>query len=289
MTNPSCDSKTSVALEACGLRFVYGRHTALDGVDLTFGRGVHGVLGPNGAGKTTLLRLLSTAAVPESGVVRIVGKDPWRDRNLQSVRAWIGYLPQRLGFYPRHTVAEFVRLVTLLKAVPTREARRDEVARVLEVVDLGDRAGQKIGTLSGGMRQRLGLACALVGDPPVIIMDEPTVGLDPEQRSMFRELISHIGVEHTVVISTHQTEDVSALCRRVYVILDGRVVWSGATADLIEQARGRVWESPSKEGQLSSWISANGKWRNLGAPARDSVLLEPNVEDGYLVALAEAR
>lgn len=281
-------SPDAAALRSEGLGYNYGQVVALDSVDLSFGPGVHGVLGPNGAGKTTLLRLLATATAPERGHLWVEGRDPWVNGNLRSVRGLIGYLPQKPGFYPRHTVADFLRLTTLLKAIPGQAARTAEISRVLEVVDLTGRADKRIGTLSGGMRQRLGLACALVNDPPVLVMDEPTVGLDPEQRSTFRELVSGIGVDHTVVMSTHQTEDVSALCRTVHVVAHGRVVYHGVTRDLVDRARGRIWESDEKEGQLSSWISGSGRWRNLGTPPPAAALLEPTVEDGYLVTLAEA-
>ena len=284
---PSNDTAAVLRLEGVG--FSYGRRAAVVQADLSFGQGVHAILGPNGAGKTTLLRILATAAAPDTGRVWIGGDDPWADGKLQSVRARIGYLPQKPGFYPRHSVVDFLELVTLLQAIPHRKARGAEITRVLEVVGLEQRARQKIGDLSGGMRQRLGLACALVGNPPVVIMDEPTVGLDPKQRSMFRELVSGIGTDHAVVISTHQTEDVSALCRTVHVIVEGRVVYQGATADLVDRGRGRVWESDTKEGQLSSWLSGSGRWRNLGSPSPAAVLLEPTVEDGYLVTLAEAQ
>lgn len=288
MAEPGLDAPGPPALRVDDLEFHYGRRPALVGVTLSFDRGVHGILGPNGAGKTTLLRVLATAEAPQSGRIQVAGRDPWVGRNLQSVRSSVGYMPQKLGFHPRHTVEDFLQLVTLLKVVGGRRARRAEIGRVLEVVGLAQRSKDRIGTLSGGMRQRLGLACALVKDPPILIMDEPTVGLDPEQRSMFRELASNLGTEHAVVISTHQTEDVSALCRTVHVVSDGRVVFSGPTVELVERARGRVWESPDKEGQLSSWITGSGTWRNLGSPPPATVAIDPTVEDGYLVALAEA-
>jgi ABC-2 type transport system ATP-binding protein len=276
-------------VSASGLSLRYGGTRALDDVSLRLTPGVTGLLGPNGAGKTTLLRVLATAVPPDRGAFTVLGNDPGTARGRQEVRRVLGYLPQTPGFHPDFTAFEFVDYVAILKELTDRGARHREVRRVLEEVDLGDVRGRRIKKLSGGMRQRVALAAALVGDPGFLVLDEPTVGLDPEQRMRFRELIAQAGEGRTVLLSTHQTEDVAMLCNRVVVLAGGQVRFDGTPAALTARAAGQVWSSTEREpGALAGWRTGTGTFRNVGDPPPGAELLEPTLEDGYLLTLDSA-
>jgi ABC-2 type transport system ATP-binding protein len=276
-------SATDVAVRADGVVLRYGRTTALDGVSLSLGTGVTGLLGPNGAGKTTLLRVVATAVRPDAGSVTAFGHDVLSGPGRLALRRRLGYLPQDPGFHPSFTAFEFVDYVAILKELTVRSARHAEVRRVLAQVGLDAQRGKRMRALSGGMRQRVALAAALVGDPALLILDEPTVGLDPEQRMRFRELFADLGEGRSVLLSTHQTEDVMSLCRTVVVIDQGRVRFSGAPTDLAGLAAGRVWTSDARApGALASWRTGTGAYRHVGDPPAGAVLLEPTIEDGYL-------
>ncbi|GAA4587191.1 ABC transporter ATP-binding protein [Planotetraspora phitsanulokensis] len=272
-----------------GLTKRFGRKTVLDGLALELGRGVTGLLGPNGAGKTTLLRTLATTLAPDAGEVRALGLDPSDRVQRTEIRRRLGYLPQSPGHYPHFTAFELVEYVAILKEHADRRKRHREVRRVLAETGLTEQSRTKVRKLSGGMRQRLALAQALLGDPDLLVLDEPTVGLDPEQRMRFRALVSRLGESRTVLLSTHQTEDVAALCERVIVMKDGRNVFDGTPRDLAATAAGQVWLShrPPADSQLF-WRAADGRYRTLGARPQDAVPAEPGVEDGYLLLLGEA-
>ncbi|WP_367322189.1 ABC transporter ATP-binding protein [Streptomyces sp. HUAS ZL42] len=292
MTTESTTGPSTVS--ATGLSLRYGGTRALDGVSLQLTRGVTGLLGPNGAGKTTLLRVLATAVPPDRGGFTALGHDPGTASGRLALRRTLGYLPQTPGFHPDFTAFDFVDYVAILKELTDRGARHREVARVLEAVDLGAVRGKRIKRLSGGMRQRVALAAALVGDPGFLVLDEPTVGLDPEQRMRFRELIAQAGEGRTVLLSTHQTEDVAMLCHRVVVLAHGRVHFEGTPAELTARANGRVWSSTERQpGARAGWRTGTGTFRNIGDPPAGADLLEPTLEDGYLLVLdgetAEAR
>ncbi|MFE1010970.1 ABC transporter ATP-binding protein [Streptomyces sp. NPDC058794] len=273
-------------VSASGLSLSYGRTRALDDVSLRLTPGVTGLLGPNGAGKTTLLRVLATAVPADRGAFTVLGHDPGSARGRQEVRRRLGYLPQTPGFHPDFTAFEFVDYVAVLKEMTGRAARHREVRRVLEESGLGDVRGRKIKKLSGGMRQRVALAAALVGDPGFLVLDEPTVGLDPEQRMRFRELIAGAGEGRTVLLSTHQTEDVAMLCNRVVVMAAGTVRFDGTPAGLTARAAGRVWSSGARDaGAKAGWRTGDGSFRNVGDPPEGAELVEPTLEDGYLLAL----
>ncbi|MFE7933240.1 ABC transporter ATP-binding protein [Streptomyces sp. NPDC057456] len=273
-------------LTATDLTLRFGGTRALDGVSLRLTRGVTGLLGPNGAGKTTLLRVLATAVPPDGGAFTALGHDPGTAAGRLALRRTLGYLPQTPGFHPEFTAFEFVDYVAILKELTDRGARLREVRRVLEAVDLSEVRGTRIKRLSGGMRQRVALAAALVGDPGFLVLDEPTVGLDPEQRMRFRELIAQAGEGRTVLLSTHQTEDVAMLCHRVVVLAQGRVRFEGTPADLTARAAGRVWSSTERDpNALAGWRTGTGSFRNIGDPPTGAALLEPTLEDGYLLAL----
>ncbi|HWS34463.1 MAG TPA: ABC transporter ATP-binding protein [Actinoplanes sp.] len=272
-----------------GLSKHYGSRTALHSVDLTINGGVTGLLGPNGAGKSTLLRCLATALAPDGGSIRVSGFDPSVPAQRTEARRRIGYLPQNPGLYPNFTAYDLLDYVAVLKEITATRRRRAEVRRVLDEVELTDRAKTKVRKLSGGMRQRLGLAQALLGDPALVILDEPTVGLDPEQRMLFRALISRLGEHRTVLLSTHQTEDVGALCERVVVMSGGRVIFEGSPRELAGVADGQVWlaEDPPK-GNSAYWRNADGLYRTIGQRPSGAEATRPSIEDGYLMLLGTA-
>ncbi|MEV7519878.1 ABC transporter ATP-binding protein [Streptomyces sp. NPDC091371] len=261
----------------------YGAKEVIGGLDLELGPGVTGLLGPNGAGKTTLLRCLATALTPDSGRIDVLGLDPADPAQRTRLRRLIGYLPQNPGLYPHFTAAAMVDYIAILKEITDRRARKSEVRRVLAEVDLEDSARTKVRKLSGGMRQRLGIAQALIGDPGFLIMDEPTVGLDPEQRMRFRTLTSRLGEDRTVLLSTHQTEDIAALCDRVIVFSKGAVLFDGTPPELADGAKGRVWSSDVRPDQgRIFWRTADGRYRVVGERPPGGKPADPTVEDGYL-------
>jgi len=263
----------------------YGATTALDSLNLQIGLGVTGLLGPNGAGKTTLLRCLATALAPDAGRLSILGLDPFVAAQRTQLRRRLGYLPQDPGLYPNFTAYDLLDYIAVLKELTDRQRRQAEVRRVLAEVGLADRAKTKVRKLSGGMRQRLGLAQALLGEPDLLILDEPTVGLDPEQRMLFRALISRLGETRTVLLSTHQTEDVSALCERVVVLSGGRSVFDGTPRELAELASGKVWLSAGPAPTGVYWRNAEGEYRTLGDRPVQGEPTPPSIEDGYLTLM----
>jgi ABC-2 type transport system ATP-binding protein len=218
-------------VEVKALVYTFRRTQAVAGVDLSIGNEVFGLLGPNGAGKTTLLRTLATVSRPDSGSVRLLGRDPADHRQRREIRQRLGYLPQTLSYYPAFTVAEFVEYFALLKEIP-RGKVRGAAARAIDRVGLADRARSRLRTLSGGMLRRAGVAQAIVNDPELLLLDEPTAGLDPGQRVEFRALLREIGAQSTVVVSTHLVEDVGTACTQVALMLAGKVVFSGTPGEL---------------------------------------------------------
>jgi ABC-2 type transport system ATP-binding protein len=268
----------------------FGRTRALDGVTFTAGLGVTGLLGPNGAGKTTLLRMLATVLAPDGGRIQLLGRNPQDATDRLEIRRRLGYLPQEPGFHRGFTVFEFVDYVAILKELTDRRARHDEVRRVIDAVGLRDVAGRKIRALSGGMRRRVGVAQAILGEPELVVLDEPTAGLDPEQRLRFRDLVSRIGEGRTVLLSTHQTEDVSALCAHVVVVDRGRTVFEGTPSALTGTADGRVWLSSDRTPAARlAWRTAEGDVRNIGdAVPAGAQAVRPTLEDAYLLLVGEA-
>ena len=225
----------NIELTDLGRRF--GRTQAVAGVTLQAGPGVFGLLGPNGAGKTSLLRMMATVLPPSSGTLRLLGRDPGAHGPRREIRRRLGYLPQNLGYYPGFTVADFVEYFALLKEVPPAKVPR-AVATAIERTDLGDRARAKLRTLSGGMLRRVGIAQAIVNDPELLLLDEPTAGLDPEQRVAFRALLRQMGEHATVVVSTHLVEDVGAACTDVTLMDRGRIVFRGTPQELTARGEG---------------------------------------------------
>nr|WP_281363734.1 ATP-binding cassette domain-containing protein [Nocardioides daedukensis] len=266
----------------------YGGTPALRDVDLTFGTGVTGLLGPNGAGKTTLLRIVATGIAADRGDVRLLGLDPHSGHAaLTEVRRGLGYLPQELGYPTDMTTFGFVEYVAVLKEWNDKRARHREVRRVLELVDLATLAGKRVAKLSGGQRRRVGLAQALIGNPRLLVLDEPTTGLDPAQRAQLRRTLSVVAHDATVLISTHQTEDVAALCERVVVLAEGQVRFDGTVVDLVGTANGQVWLTDTEvPDAVVTWRTGTGRHRVVGGsrpPQADAA--EPTLEDAYLLML----
>lgn len=217
-------------LVAEGISQGYGRKTVLDGVSIELRTGTTALLGPNGAGKSTLLRTLATVQPHRSGRLVIDGRDIRSEGLARKARRALGYLPQDFGYDPAMRVVDFVHYGAWTRGVP-RERRIEDARDALDYVGLADRACEKMGRLSGGMRQRAGIAWAIVGRPPVVLLDEPTVGLDPEQRLHFRDLLRGLS-DTAVLLSTHLTDDVDAVCERVGVMSAGSIVFTGTTAEL---------------------------------------------------------
>ena len=226
----------------------FGRTQAVAGVTVQAGPGVFGLLGPNGAGKTTLLRMMATVIPPSSGTLRLLGRDPGGYGPRREIRRRLGYLPQSLGYYPGFTVAEFVEYFALLKEMPAARVPA-AVAAAVEQADLGDKARAKLRTLSGGMLRRVGIAQAIVNNPELLLLDEPTAGLDPEQRVAFRALLRDLGERATVVVSTHLVEDVGAACTEVALMNAGKIVFRGTPEQLTARGEGHgVGDAPMERG-----------------------------------------
>jgi ABC-type multidrug transport system ATPase subunit len=213
---------------------------------------VFGLLGPNGAGKTTLLRMMATAVPPTSGQLRLLGRDPASYGPRREIRRKLGYLPQNPGYYPGFTVAEFVEYFALLKEVPPARVR-PAVKIAIDRVGLADRAKAKLRTLSGGMLRRAGIAQAIVNDPELLLLDEPTAGLDPEQRVAFRALLRELGQRATVVVSTHLVEDVGAACAEVALMDRGTIVFHSTPDELARSANGQTaGDTPLERGYTAA-------------------------------------
>lgn len=239
-----------------GLTVRHRRTTALDGVDLDFAPGVHGLLGPNGAGKTSLIRVVSTATAPTSGRIELLGSEVGAEadhRSRATVRRRLGYLPQEFGYYPGFTVREFVAYVAWLKEMDGALIA-GAVERAVERVGLTDRIDARMKTLSGGMVRRVGIAQAIVNEPDLLLLDEPTAGLDPEQRVEFRTLMRELGEQATVILSTHLVEDVATACADVTLVEAGRIAYRGTTAELaaLGAEGGQLDGSPIERGYTAA-------------------------------------
>jgi ABC-2 type transport system ATP-binding protein len=268
--------------------------TALNGISLQIGVGMFGLLGPNGAGKTTLMRTLAGIVNPSSGEVHINGHNLSTERGKQAVKSMLGYLPQELGMYPELTAAQFVDYMAILKGMDDSRVRRQSVEQMLEIVGLGHEAGRKIKGFSGGMKRRVGIAQALVNDPQLLIVDEPTAGLDPEERIRFRNLLVRLATERTVILSTHIVEDIGQTCRDVAVLAQGQIVFRGSPAELTESAVGHVWTLTSNQPEKPDYkltvvsmlhLAEGVQYRLVGEDANGYPSAEetqPGLEDGYV-------
>jgi ABC-type multidrug transport system ATPase subunit len=222
------------------LTHVYGNGTrALDGVDLEIGKGMFGLLGPNGAGKSTLMRSIATLQTPTSGEIRFGDIDVIKEP--EKLRRTLGYLPQDFGVYPRVNAYDLLDHMAVLKGIAGKAERKQTVEALLHQVNLWDVRKKAVAGYSGGMRQRFGIAQALIGQPSLIIVDEPTAGLDPEERNRFLNLLAEIGENVVVILSTHIVEDVADLCPRMAILAGGKILKEGAPAELMRELAGRVW------------------------------------------------
>ena len=276
-----------------------GKVRALDGVDLEIPTGMFGLLGPNGAGKTTLMRILAGILRPTSGSVRAGDHDAATEAGRTAIKRVLGYLPQDLGLYPDLKAWEFLDYVGILKELEDKKARRRRVDELLETVGLSDVAKRKLKGFSGGMKRRVGIAQALLNDPRLLIVDEPTAGLDPEERIRFRNLLSDLAGDRTVLLSTHIVEDVAQTSRDLAVLAGGRVLFRGTAMGLVEAARGKVWtvetEGRQPEGNLTvvSTLHLGGstRYRVVGEPDQEMAATpaDPSLEDGYVWLMRKSR
>ena len=227
-------------LELENVSHVYPNGTrALDGITISIPRGMFGLLGPNGAGKSTLMRTVATLQTPTAGAIRFDGIDVIREP--QRLRRTLGYLPQDFGVYPRVSAYDMLDHLAVLKGIASAADRKETVEALLTQTNLWPVRKKALTTYSGGMRQRFGIAQALIGNPRLIVVDEPTAGLDPEERNRFLNLLAEIGENVVVILSTHIVEDVSDLCPRMAVIAGGRIEMAGAPDELIRETSGTIW------------------------------------------------
>src|SRR5215510_12342198 len=227
---------------------------ALKGVSLELSPGVFGLLGPNGSGKTTLMKIVATLLEPDSGTVEMNGADLLTRKD--HTRRMLGYLPQDFGLYPTLTAWQMLNYFAKLKGITNKKERHALIDALLERVNLSSERTQRLGEFSGGMRQRLGIAQALIGEPELLIVDEPTAGLDPEERVRFHNLISETASENTVVIlSTHIVSDVSNLCSSMAIIRQGKILSACSPRQAVDQLKGSVWEGTVPREQLSTFKS----------------------------------
>lgn len=289
----------SIVIEHVTKRY-RGGVTALQDITLEIETGMFGLVGPNGAGKTTLMRILAGLIRPSQGRVSVFGHDLSSGAGRAAARRVLGYLPQELGLYPNLNAREFLDYMGILKGIVDSQARRAQIDDLLDKVRLTDVAHRRLKTYSGGMKRRVGIAQALLGDPRLVIVDEPTAGLDPEERVRLRNLLSEMATERAVLLSTHVVEDISHSCRSLAAIRAGQLVFLGEPAELIARARGHVWSVMMHNGDRPdpAWIvastlqlQAGTQYRILGDPdARlQAAPLEPSLEDGYLWLMREAQ
>ena len=279
---------------------VYGtKFQALRGFSLNVEPGVIGLLGPNGAGKSTLMRILSTVTQVTGGRVLWNGVDIAKEPD--TLRSVLGYLPQDFGVYPNLNAIEFLEYMAAVKGLSASIART-RIAELLELVNLTDAARRPLGGYSGGMRQRVGIAVALLNDPELLIVDEPTAGLDPEERVRFRNLLSELSGERIVILSTHIVSDVEAVATGIALIAAGRLVRHGTPEQFLSALDGKVWEVIVESGELaalrqhvlvsSTAHRADGVHARVvcdSPPAESARALEPSLEDAYLFALQASR
>jgi ABC-type multidrug transport system ATPase subunit len=270
-----------------------GAAPALDNLSLDIHHGTFGLLGPNGAGKTTLIKILSTQMEPTEGEVTIGGWDLQRDR--AEVRHRLGYLPQHFGAYPQLTAWEFLDYMGRLGGLRHKGQRQQRVEQVLHDVALYEVRERRTGTFSGGMRRRLGIAQAILADPEFIIVDEPTVGLDPEERIRFRRILVRLSAEKTILISTHIVGDISSTCEDVAVLRAGQLLFCGSAQDLVRRAEGKTWRLEVADGEFEAIaerfnvinINADGmglELRMVGdeEPPSAAESIAPSLEDAYI-------
>lgn len=277
----------------------YKESTALDLLDLTIPNGIFGLLGPNGAGKTTLMRILATLLKPTGGDIRINGVS--LSENPEKIRHMMGYLPQHFHVYPQLTPQEVLDYVAVMKGIRKKSHRKKAIHDLLERVNLQEKANEKVKTLSHGMKQRLGIAQAFIGDPAIVVLDEPTVGLDPEERLRFRNLLSSEGKDKAIILSTHVVTDIQSSCYEIAVLDRGRLVLDGTVEDLLKKAEGKIWEMEMHRNDLVHLKAENliysikqqhGSFVRVRIlsdekPFSGALLTIPTLEEGYLSLLGD--
>jgi ABC-2 type transport system ATP-binding protein len=282
----------NIRIDGLSMRYPGGA-LALDAVSLDIGSGMFGLLGPNGAGKTTLIKILATLLKPTGGSVQVDGHD--LDKQRRSLRRRIGYLPQDFASFPKLSAREFLDYSARLKGIRSRKARAAAIDAVLDGVGLFDARDRRADKLSGGMKRRLGIAQSLLGNPPLMIIDEPTVGLDPEERARFRGLIAELAADRVILLSTHIVSDIAGTCNDMALLVKGRLAYRGSPARLTEQARDKTFEFDSLPSEIEkltkglaviSTVERDGVLRvravgdPTGRPGAEPV--EPNLEDAYI-------
>lgn len=282
-------------LELKNLTKHYGEKKALQSFSYQFESGIYGLLGPNGSGKSTLMNLLTDNLCRTDGQILFDGREILENRQInEAYRASLGFMPQHIGMYPNYRCDEFLHYLAVLKGVH-REFAEAQIDRLLETVELSDVRKKKIRTLSGGMKQRLGIAQAFLGDPKLVILDEPTAGLDPRQRIAVRKFLSASSLDRVILIATHVVSDVESVARRCIFLKKGILAADGSPAELAERVRGRVWQIYAEEERANdlqnTFCAVN--IRNDGErlclrllseskPAPDALSAEPTLEDAYL-------
>ena len=285
-------------IEIKNLTKVYprGKKKALNGVNIEIGQGIFGLIGRNGAGKTTLMRIVATIMDATDGEIFFDGKE--LKANKDEFRSSLGYLPQSTKLMPRMNIVEFLDYVCILKGIKNKAERKERIASAIETVGLVGEEKKRLGKYSGGMLRRAGIAQALIGDPKVLIIDEPTTGLDPEERLYFLNLLSKIAMERTIIFSTHITADIEHLCNNICVLEQGEVKYLGEKAEFINRINGKLYEhtgSQYEEEQLRkdtvvtsvAYVDGRPRVRYVAeAPLFEgSVPVAPTLEDSYIYAL----
>ena len=272
---------------------------ALNNVTLTITSGMFGLLGPNGAGKTTLMRILTGILRPTNGMLQIGDYNVNSEEGRKAIKHVLGYLPQDFGVYPDLSAREFLDYIGILKGLSDRTARHRRVEELLEIVSLTPVSNRKLKTFSGGMKRRIGIAQALLNDPQLLIVDEPTAGLDPEERIRFRNLLSDLGGNRTILLSTHIVEDIAQTCQKLAIMKGGHIIFQGTVADLLSKAQGKVWivttQGIKPEGNITVMstlhLSGSVQYRVVGelSDCTGAILAEPNLEDSYVWQMHEQR
>lgn len=270
---------------------------ALNDIDLNIPSGMYGLLGPNGAGKTTLMRILAGILRPTSGSIQVGAYDGNAETGRTAIKRILGYLPQDLGVYPDLSAREFLDYIGILKGLDDRKVRQQRVNELLEIVGLSNVARRKLKTFSGGMKRRVGIAQALLNNPRLLIVDEPTAGLDPEERIHFRNLLSEFAGDRTVLLSTHIVEDIAQTSQNLAIMNNGYVIFQGTTTDLIQEARGNVWIVTTSDAKPAGnftivstmHMSTSIQYRIVGElfDQTNAVLTEPSLEDSYVWLMRE--
>jgi len=257
---------------------------ALNDVSLTIGKGMFGLLGPNGAGKSSLMRTLATLQDADSGTVTLGEIDVLNDK--ESVRKVLGYLPQEFGVYPRTSAIELLDHLALLKGFSNKAERKEMVKQLLVKTNLYELRKKSVSSFSGGMRQRFGIAQSLIGNPKLVIVDEPTAGLDPGERNRFYNILSEIGENIIVILSTHIVQDVRELCTRMAIMNNGKVLFSGNTDDALLAVKGKVWEKKVEKTDLPTYQAEYKIVSNklVGGKPLIHVFSETDLNNGFLKA-----